>query len=171
MSPREEHHPYEAEKFVSCILAKTAEIIQKKYNLKSCGQGATMPGGHIQEVRLCFDTKYPFTKEELRKILIESASTLLKGINENKEIQKFIKVKPFSVKNVEITIYNHDQKGRGLHDPQISIARISQGDLIYRTMDPHDSFKSKSQFEESYEEALRAYPIHPRVSKKSPGIE
>jgi hypothetical protein len=43
-----------------------------------------------------------------------------------------------------------------LKDPQISVANISQGRLNYSTIDPEDSFKYKNEYEESYEEALKA---------------
>ena len=33
-------------------------------------------------------------------------------MNENNEIQEFLKERPFTIKNIEIIIYNHDEKGR-----------------------------------------------------------
>jgi hypothetical protein len=58
--------------------------------------------------------------------------------------------------NVQIIIYNHDKNGRSLRDPEISNAQILQGVLTYSTIDPEDSFKYKNEFEESYEESLKA---------------
>jgi hypothetical protein len=81
---------------------------------------------------------------------------LLHYINENNEIQNFLKEPPFTIRNVEIIIYNHDKQGRSLSDPEISMARISQSILIYRTIDPQDFFKYKNEYEESYDEALNA---------------
>ena len=156
----ENYHPSQAEQLVNSTLAKAAEVIKKKYKIKPCGQGAAMPGGPIQKLALCFDTKDQFAKEELRKLLMQSAQELLSQINENSDIQPFLKTRPFTIENVEIIIYNHDKNGRGLRDPDISTARISQGQLIYRTIDPDDSFKLKNQFEESYEDALKALEVH-----------
>ena len=60
------------------------------------------------------------------------------------------------MQNVEIIIYNSDENGRDVSDPEISTARISQGNLIYRTTDQDDKFKFKNRFEESYEEAIKS---------------
>ena len=153
---KQEYHLSKGEQLVNSLLAKAAKIIKDKYNIKPSGVGVAMPGGPIQEVTLCFDTKHPYTKEELRELLIKSSAELLRQVNENKEIQEFLKEKPFTIKNIEIIIYNHDVNGFGLKDPQISVANISQGRLNYSTIDPEDSFKYKNEYEESYEEALKA---------------
>lgn len=150
-----EDHPSKGEQLVGVVLEKTAQIIKRKLEIQPCGTGAAMPGGLIRELTLCFDTKYPYTKEQLRELLIKSAQELLKQVAENNEIQRFLKEQPFIIKNIEIIIYNHDKNGRGLSDPEISTARISQGTLIYRTIDPQDSFKFKNKYQESYEEALK----------------
>ena len=157
---QQDYHPSQAEQLVNSTLAKTARAIKKKHRINPCGQGASMPGGPIQKLALCFDTKDQFTKEELRKLLVKIAQYLLNEINENSDIQPFLKYRPFTIENVQIIIYNHDKNGRSLHDPEISTAQISQGHLIYRTIDPDDSFKFKNEFEESYEDALKALEIH-----------
>ena len=115
-----------------------------------------MPGGPVQELALCFDTKYPHNKEQLRELLIKSANELLNQVTENEEIQKFLKERPFTIKNIQIIIYNHDKEGREVYDPGIATAQISEGVLTYRTVDSTDTFKFKQQFKESYEEALKA---------------
>ena len=110
MSPtNQDNHPSRAEQLVNSTLAKTSEIIQKKYNIKPSGAGAAMPGGPIQELTLCFDTKYPYNKAELRKLLIHTAKELLYQINTNNEIHQFLKIKPFTIRNIQIIIYNQDK--------------------------------------------------------------
>jgi len=115
-----------------------------------------MPGGPIQEITLCFDTKHPYTKEQLREFLIKSSVDLLYQVNENADIQEFLKEKPFTIKNIEIIVYNYDEQGFCLRDPYVSVANISNGQLNYSTIDCEDSFKYKNEYEESYEEALKA---------------
>jgi hypothetical protein len=151
-----EYHLSREEQLVNRILAKTAKIIKDKYNLNPCGEGAAMPGGSVQELTLCFTTKCPYTKEKLRELIIKIAQELLTQVNKNKEIKKFIKNPPFTIKNIQIIIYNHDRNGRSLRDPEISNAQILEGILNYSTIDPEDSFKYKNEYEESYEEALKA---------------
>jgi hypothetical protein len=143
------------EKLVNEILFSTGEAIEKKYKIKVVGDGAAMPGGDIRELSLIFNTKKRLSKQSLRKLLVECSDELLNQINSNLEIRPFLNVYPFTEKNIEIVIFNHDQNGRGLTDPEISSAEISRGLLIYRTVDPADSFKYKNEFEETLEQALK----------------
>jgi hypothetical protein len=77
-------------------------------------------------------------------------------VKENEEIQNYLKEAPFSIKNIQIIIYNHDKQGREVYDPGIATAQISENVLTYRRADSSDTFQFKQQFEESYEEALKA---------------
>jgi hypothetical protein len=151
-----EYYPSKGEQLINSTLAKAAKLIQEKYNIRPSGVGVAMPGGPIQEVTLCFDTKHPNTKEQLRELLIKISQELLDQINRNKELQEFIKEPPFKIKNVQIIIYNHDKDGKEIYDPNISGAQIAQGVLTFRTVDKSDTFRFKNQFEESYDEALKA---------------
>ncbi len=153
------YQPSKGEQLVNSILAKSAKIINEKYNLRPCGEGASMPGGPIQEVTLCFNTKLPYTKSQLRESLIKSAQELLKQVNDNNEIQEFLKERPFNLKNVQVIIYNSEKDGREVFDPGISTSEISRGILTYQTVDASDTFKYKQEFSETYEEALKALSI------------
>jgi hypothetical protein len=152
---QQEFFPSKGEQLINSTLAKAAKIIQEKYNIRPSGVGVAMPGGPIQEVTLCFDTKCPNTKEQLRQLLLKTAQELLDQINNNKELQEFIKEPPFTIKNVQIIIYNHDENGGTLYDPQILTAQISQTTLTYRTIESQDNFKLKNEFIETYENALK----------------
>lgn len=153
---QQEYYPSKGEQLVNSVLGQAAKIIKEKLDLQSSGSGAAMPGGPIREVTLCFDTKYPHTKGQLRNLLIKSAHELLNQVNENDEIQQFLKEKPFTIKNVQIIIYNHDKNGNTVYDPEILTAEISQSILTYRTIESDKNFKLKNQYEETYEEALKA---------------
>lgn len=83
---KQEYQPSKGEQLVNRTLSTTAKIIKNKYNLDPCGSGAAMPGGPIQGLTLCFDTKFTHTKEQLRELLVKSAQELL---NEVKKIMKF----------------------------------------------------------------------------------
>jgi len=155
MCSNQTYHPSKGEQLVNNTLARTAEVIKNKYGLKPCGVGASMPGGPIRRLTLCFDTKNRYSKEALRNLLIQTALELLGQVNNNDDIQPFLIKQPFTINDVEIIIYNHDANGRILNDPEVSTARISQSRLTYRMIDPDDSFKYKNQFEESYEEAVK----------------
>lgn len=154
---QDEYFPSEGEKLVNSTLSKTAGIIKEKYRLKPCGQGAAMPGGPIQELTLCFDSKNSLKKEELRSLLINLAQELINQVNGNSNFKKFLKKAPFTIENVQIIIYNHDKDGRYLYDPMIGNAQIQEGLLTYSIYDPQsDILRYKYEFKETYEEALKA---------------
>lgn len=163
----QEHCLSKEEQLVNMILAKTARIIQDKYDLQPCGHGATMPGGPIQGLALCFHTKRPYTQYQLRELVINSAHELLNQVSDDKEIHSFIKEPPFNIKNVQVIIYNHDKNGRSLRDPEISNIQISQGVLNYATIDPEDSFRYKNEFDESYEDALKTIGKYQNLNQES----
>ena len=155
LNQTQKYYPSKGEQLVNATLAKTARIIKEKYNLIPCGEGAAMPGGPIQKLILCFDTKYPHSQKQIRELLINSAQELLNKINQNNEIQEFLAEQPFTIKNTEIIIFNHDENGRRLFDPNISTARISQAILVYRIIDATDRFKYKEEIYEKYDDALK----------------
>lgn len=142
------------EQLVNSTLAQTAKLIKDKYDLRPCGAGAAMPGGPIQKLTLCFNTKHSYTKEELRALLIQTAHELVSQVSNNKEIQEFLKDPPFRIKHVQIIIYNKEKDGREVYDPRISTAEISRSMLSFQTVDPANVLKYKYEFEETYEEAL-----------------
>ena len=146
------------EELVNETIGRTAKLIRDKYDLKPCGSGAAMPGGPIQEITLCFDTKSVKTREELRVLLIQTAHEMVKLVVENEEMQQYLKDPPFTIRNVQIIIYNHDQTGRGVFAPGISTAEISHGMLTFRSFDSFENFQLQNEFQETYEEALKLAP-------------
>lgn len=142
------------EELVNIVLVNSANVIERKYKIRACGSGVSMPEGPIRWLTICFDTEKTATKEELRKLLINSAQIVVDFITSNEEIQPFLKVRPFTMENVQIIIYNHNEKGYNVYDPGISTAQISDLMLTYRTTDAADTFKFKNKYIETYEEAL-----------------
>ena len=156
LSQTQKYYTSKREQLVNITLANTARIIKEKYNLIPCGEGAAMPGGPIQKLILCFFTKYPYSKEQITSLLIQTSQELLNQVHENKEIQEFLNERPFTIRNIEIIIYNHDKNGREVYNPEISTARISNARLVYRSVDPEDMFKYKNEFYEKYEDAIKS---------------
>lgn len=155
-SKEQEYQPAKEEQLVHSVLGKTAKIIENKYKIQASGSGASMPGGPIQELTLCFDANFQLSKEDLRKILINIAQELLNRVENNLEIQKYLKHPPFKIENIQIIIYNHDKNGRTLYDPLIGTAEISNGFLTYRTfVRKNDILQVNNDTKETYEEALK----------------
>lgn len=150
------YQPSRGEQLINKTLGEAANSIKTKYQLRPCGVGVAMPGGPIQKVTLCFNTKQSFTKEELRELLINSSQELLNQIINNDELQQFLIKQPFTLNEVEIIIYNHDKNGREVYDPEISTADISHGELTYATVDKDNTYQYKNKFKEQYADALKA---------------
>lgn len=152
--PATQYSISEKENLVNLILHDAAIVIKKKYNLKPSGSGVAMPDGIIEELTLEFDTDAGFSKENLRELLINSAHDFIQQVKQEKTIEKFLKDPPFSIKNIQIIIYNHDKNGFSLCSPEISVAEIAEGFLTYSSIDPENTFRYKNEFKETYEEAL-----------------
>ena len=137
-------------------ISKTIKIITERYpEIHSPGSGISMPGGPVRKVGLAFDTSGPFTKEYLRKLLIEFAHELLNQINSNEEFRPYLIKYPFTIENVQIIIYNRDKNGERVYDPEIGVADITLGNLTFSTYDPESEYcREKNEFYETYEEAL-----------------
>jgi hypothetical protein len=112
-----------------------------------------MPGGIVKGLTLSFDTFNVMTRDQLRKILIESSQEFIQIINNNQPIQPFLANIPFDLSNVNIIIFVKDENNRDAYDPEISIASIRGGILVYKTIDKNDDFKFKNRYYESFEEA------------------
>lgn len=153
----EGYQPSEASIQVDKVISCAEKNIEKKYKMKVCGTGIGMPGGIVEELGLAFHTDRTITKAELRILLINCAQILLHEVVSNIKIQPFLIKTPFTIKDVEIIIYNHDKNGRSSYDPDVSVASISGGVLEYRSIDPDNPFNYKNIVEETYEEALKIY--------------
>ena len=147
---------YETECLVGEILAKTTKIIKARYpSIQPSGTGISMPGGPVRKLGLSFDANGPFTKEYIRKLIIEFAQELLHQINSNEKFRPHLIKYPFTIENVQIIIYNCDKKGEEVFDPEIGVADITLGNLSFCTYDPESEYcKTKNEFNETYAEAL-----------------
>lgn len=137
------------------VFNKTIKIVQKNSKIKAIGTGLSSPGGAIQKFILSFQSRKPYTKEELRWWLIEIANTMLEQINNDPELQQYLVKSRFSIENVQIRIFNYDLDGEDVFDPEISVAKLSDGVIEYITRDPADRYKYKNEEKETYEAALQ----------------
>ena len=153
--PYDDPYISDASRLVHKILEESANVIENKYGINVCGEGVAMPGGNIKEFSLSFDTRVPYEKQRLRELLIASAHELLNAINTNEGIRPYLKKYPFTVDNVQIIIFNHEKNGREVVDPGISVADIDRDGLTYSGVDPDNHFRYKSEFRETYKEALK----------------
>ncbi|MBA3602346.1 MAG: hypothetical protein H0W50_01575 [Parachlamydiaceae bacterium] len=143
-----------AENLVNQILTETALEVESLDKIKVSGEMVSMPGGIVKTMGLSFNSYEKLSKEEIRKKTVQLAEKLLQNINSNKEIPPFLAKSPFTINEIEISIYNHDQQGNWPYDPEIGNAHFNRGKITYSTYDPDKKFGNKNEFVESYEEAL-----------------
>ncbi|NGX48168.1 MAG: hypothetical protein K1000chlam3_01558 [Chlamydiae bacterium] len=140
----------EEDRIVHEIIDSTIESIRKKYNLHPCGIGLE---GKFEYLEISFETSELLEKDKARMILIDCTNEFLEKINTHK-IEKFLKPYPFVYKNVGIVLYILDENRKEPLHPKISLASTYKGKILYRTVNPENTFRFKETYEESYEEAL-----------------
>lgn len=141
---------------VDKILGDAATILKKKYKIRPAGMNVAMPSGIINLLGIHFQTSKALSKEEARKILVGSAQQLLGMINESQEIRPFLKVYPFTMENIDITLFINDSNGNEVEETGIGIASIKRGRVEYVTISTINDIPTyKNTDLESYEEALK----------------
>lgn len=145
-----------ADRLSSSQVIKTGGLLGEKYDMKICFMG----GGETKDrkVRLVtvgFERKgKPLTLEEGRKIIVESTQTYLLDINNNEKLKPYLSKTPFTEENLNITIINLDEKGKFTLDPFLATISQLEGKVYYRTQDPENEYKFKSEISETYNEAV-----------------
>lgn len=156
MINNQNNEPPKSEKVVNDLLYQIECNFKKKYRIKTIATNVSMPGGVVQLLGLDFQIYGPLSKEEIRKILINMAQDFILYINSCEKIKPYLKKFPFGIENIDITLLFIDSNGFDLDYPYISIAEISHGKIVYKSLIKINNIPSiKSKFEESYEEALK----------------
>lgn len=136
------------------IINKTGKKLERRHNMTVVGTGGRMMNC-VELMRLAFNINKPLSKEESRKIILDCTSEFLREINSDQEIRPYLVQFPFRVENINISIFTHDEQGRNLYDPDITVVLIDNGEITYLTDDRENKYRFKSEYVESYEDALK----------------
>lgn len=142
------------ERRANAIIGKVGNKLARKYNMKLIGTG----GGMIDSVKLmtlAFNINKPLNREESRKVILDCASEFLHEINSDQEIRPYLVKFPFPTENISISVFTHDEQGRKLYDPDIFVVSIEDGEISYLTADRENKYRIKSEYVESYKDALK----------------
>ncbi|WP_068466623.1 hypothetical protein [Candidatus Protochlamydia phocaeensis] len=135
------------------LIKKSGKRIGQKYGLSPSGIGA----GGVYGLRLMIldFNRYgePLTQKEARKLIILCAEEFLKDINSDEKLTSYLMDFPFSERNIDVSIFSYDNKGRDIYEPYIGVVSLSRGNIRYVTY-ILDQLNENSQFKETYEEAL-----------------
>ena len=143
------------EKLAFQIRSKIAHKLVVKYDMKVIGFSAAMPAGVINNLGLLFQVSRILTREEARVILVDGVQEFLAEVNANEEIRPYLKAYPFTAKNITVDIYMRGSKGENVYDPNIEAASAYGGKIWYATKDKNKKYGYKSEYKESFEEAVK----------------
>lgn len=138
----------------SKIRGTTAQKLAKRHNMNIFGIGGGM-ADCVNFLGLDFLIQGPLSKEQLRRILIDSVQELLKAVNGNEEIRPYLKNYPFTEREISVTLFIKDPNGKKIYDPEIGVASAGQGTIYYYTDDKENMYVYKQEIKEDYETALK----------------
>jgi hypothetical protein len=134
---------------------KAADVLKKRHGLKYIGISVSSRNERYKVIGVRFQMLRQLSKEEGRKILVDSAQELLHEINSNLELQPYLDPFPFEIKNVEVVFFVYAENGRDLSHPDITDFDLRRGVIEYTTLSRENRNRAYSTETESYEEALR----------------
>jgi hypothetical protein len=135
------------------IQYEVAIKLAKKFQMVPIGEGGALCNC-VNRLFLAFNIRGPLSKDQLQNILVDSVEEFIVAVNSNEEIRPYLKVYPFTANEIELDLYVIDKRGKEIYGPDISTVSARKGKLIYTITDRNDSFKTKSNITESYEDAL-----------------
>lgn len=135
------------------IRYEVAMSLSKKFQMVPVGEGGSLYNC-VRGLFLAFNIRGPLSKDQLRKILVNSVEEFVVAVNSNEEIRPYLKVYPFTSEEIEVSLVVVDKRGEEIYDPDIGSATARKGKLIYNITDKNDEFNYKSTISESYEDAF-----------------
>jgi hypothetical protein len=144
-----------ADQLVTRIELNLAKKLEAKYNIQTVGDSAQMPENVINNLGLMFQVNRILSKNEAREILVDCVLEFLAEVNSNEEIRPYLEYYPFTPVNISIALYISGPDGEDVYDPDLEVASARNGKLRYATKDKNQKFGYKSEYEETFEEALK----------------
>jgi hypothetical protein len=140
------------------------EIIKKyteKYNLVVGGISDGMPGGIMHEIGVMFDRYQVTSKAKARQIIVECVLDFLEKINSCEEIQPYLRDRPFTVENIDITLIMFNPDRTNIFYPNIRTVNTRRDKIIYKTYKPerpNNSIEEEELFEDAVQLAKTEIP-------------
>jgi len=139
---------------MNAVTKKTAEELKIKYHLFLIGMGGSGKKDKITLSTISFELEYTMSKEKCRKVIIDCIQQFLKNINTDNRLSQYLFEKPFTYKNIEVTIFMSNPDRSSVFHPKFRVATLKDGLIYYKTVD-EETNRYKSVEEEPYEEALQ----------------
>ena len=104
-----------ASQILNDFIVQTGKKLGQKYNMsQNCIGGGIDNGIWL----MCFGfQRYDsyLTEEDARKLIIDCVNDCLEAVNHDEKLRPFLKVFPFTAKNLKFTIFNYDKEGNDSH--------------------------------------------------------
>lgn len=133
----------------------TIKTLEHRYMMNSMGYSEQGDERHYNKIGLQFQIFRPLSKDEGRKILIDSAEELLTAINTTPEMLSFLEPSPFTYLNVEIVIFTYHSNGQSTYYPDIAVFADRRGIIRFATEREDMKYDYYTEEEETFEEALK----------------
>ena len=145
----------ENERVAHSLMNRVTDILESRYQLHYVGFSEGGEEGKYSNIGLHFVRYGTLSKDEGRKMVIESVKELLNEINSDPKLQPFLLYKPFTAQNVSLDILIFTSDGKNVFYPDINIFSAVRGKIKFFTKIPEREFGYFTEEEETFEEALR----------------
>jgi hypothetical protein len=106
----------------------------------------------IKEIHLYYSSRSILDLQLARVLLVEVVSSFIDSVNANALINPYLCQSPFSVTDLEYTIFFRDQKGAFPQSPKISQITMNRGKIAYYTYEKGVfSIQQKESFKKAVE--------------------
>jgi hypothetical protein len=144
----------EEERLIAEILCKSADFLEKKYDMRAIETIEGGPDG-LNFLGLGFHVYKELKKEDIRIILVEASQYFLNSINKEYKLMPYMSNYPFTLNNIRISLVFKHKDGNDIDHPDIGMASISKHNfLIYKTS-RGEYCDTVTTEKESFEDALK----------------
>ncbi len=149
------------------FISKSGRRIGKKYGMSIGAVGGGANNG-IWLMSLDFQ-RYglPLDIQQSRKLLVACMEEFLNDVNKDEELRPYLRDFPFSVNNIDMGIINYKEDGHDIYDPYITTISANNGKINYFTYDEINPHRYKSEFTETYQEAVAILKKEQEISPET----
>lgn len=133
-------------------MSRYSQNLKKTKNLYLIGSGGTSISD-VQMIILKYQTTQELELEKVRILFVDCVEGLLKLVNQDKKLRKYLHDYPFTCKNVLIGISFINSNNKWAENNKIAYVNVVEGQINYFAANKNDNLVD--YFEEPYEEALR----------------
>ncbi len=137
---------------VNNLLNRVERNLCNRYNMSCVGSGGAMMY-EVEDLSLMFSINRPLDRNQIRRIVVDSAELFLRSINNDQSIKKFLRKYPFTIDDICLSILMNNYDGTSMYHPDLNSVGLVKGNIRYHTIENNDSWNYKQTIVESFDEA------------------